>query len=195
MIDRDNLYTGLSHAKWGYVFLTFNLLIGPVNLLPQFWGFLLLYFSLNRLKEERRDLRLLRPLCLLLTAYFLADWLLSWQKGTIAGRLPLLDLLIFAATIYVHFQFLSDMAALAERYQPLDRALDGSFRICRNVFVVGRTLLELLMDVSGVFADETVQIYILLASLLPLLIPELLLIRGLHTLRAYVLDAPRELFD
>ena len=62
MTDRENLYKGLSHAAWGYFFLNFNFNLNNVSILPVFVGYILFFFAIKRLAEERRDLRLLRPL-------------------------------------------------------------------------------------------------------------------------------------
>lgn len=166
MDDRENLCIGLGQAAWGYFLLTFDITLGPVSILPQFAGFLLLYFALNRLAGERRDLLLLKSPCLLLTVYHLADWLLSWLGAGLDGRFMFLDLPITVAGLYFHFQFLTDMAALAEKLQPPGSTLDRTIRQRRTVFVAQTTLFSLLSTAlpPGVLGDgetRTIVIFVL----------------------------------
>ena len=69
MTDRHTLYDALSKAAWGYFFLYFDINLGSVSILPSFIGFLLFLSAIQQLKEERRDLELLRPLGTLLAAW------------------------------------------------------------------------------------------------------------------------------
>ncbi|MDE6998163.1 MAG: hypothetical protein K2P04_09875, partial [Oscillospiraceae bacterium] len=69
MTDRENLYKGLSHAAWGYFFLNFDFYLGTVSIFPRFAGYLLFLSTIGKLAGERRDLLLLRPLCVLLAVW------------------------------------------------------------------------------------------------------------------------------
>ena len=77
MTEPNQLYTGLSQAAWGYFFMTFDFNLNGVSVLPRFVGFYLLFSAIGKLSVERRDLNLLRPLCILLTGWSGMDWLLS----------------------------------------------------------------------------------------------------------------------
>ena len=147
--ERENLYSGLSHAAWGYFFLTFDFNLGTVSVLPRFVGFLLLLSAIGKLSVERRDLRLLRPLCILLAVWTAADWLLSWVGGDVDGHILFLDLLLSAAGLYFHFQFLTDMAALAEQYQPEGECLDRKLRRRRTAYIVLLTALDLAQNLPN----------------------------------------------
>ena len=118
MAETNPLYTGLSQAAWGYFFITFDFSLNSVSILPRFVGYILLYMAIGKLSRARRDLNLLRPLCILLAGYSFVDWLLSWQGRDADGLSIFLNLVVAAATLYFHFQFLTDMAALAQEYQP-----------------------------------------------------------------------------
>lgn len=145
--ERETLYTGLSHGAWGYFFLTFDFNLGTVSVLPRFVGLGLLLSAIAKLSGERRDLKLLRPLCTLLMGWAAADWLLSWIGADLDGHILFLDLLISAAGLYFHYQFLSDMAALAEQYQPEGAGLDRKLRRRRTVYIVVLTAFDLAQDV------------------------------------------------
>lgn len=147
--ERETVYSGLSNAAWGYFFLhidfNFNVNQASVSILPKFVGWLLLLSAIGKLAGERRDLALLRPLGWLMAAWTGADWLLNWAGLSASGHVLFLDLLVSAAVIYFHFQFLTDMAALAQRYQPEGEGLDQ--RLCRRrtVYVLVITLVDTLL--------------------------------------------------
>ena len=126
MTDREKLYSGLSNAAWGYVFLT----------------------------GERQNLNLLRPLCILLTGWSGLDWLLSWLGGDVEGHILFLDLLVTVVTLYFHFQFLTDMAALSECCQPEDDNLASRIRGHRTAFTLLITVFGLMADLTPVLPWE-----------------------------------------
>ncbi|MDE7243952.1 MAG: hypothetical protein K2O18_08250, partial [Oscillospiraceae bacterium] len=133
--NREALCNGLSYAAWGYFFLNFDVNIQQVSILPRFAGFYLLLQAINRLAAQRRDLELLRPLCVLLMLWNAGDWLMSWAGLDLDGRFLFFDLLVGAAGLYFHFQFLTDLAALAHKYQPQDREIDKAVCKRRTVYV------------------------------------------------------------
>ncbi len=143
--ERETLYTGLSHAAWGYFFLNFDVNFGTVSVIPRFVGFLLLLSAIGKLSGERRDLALLRPLGILLAGWSGLDWLLSWGGGDVGGHILFLDLLVSAARLYFEFQLLTDLAAIAETYQPEESDLDRRIRRHRTEDMVLVTLLSLLV--------------------------------------------------
>lgn len=145
MTDRQTLYTGLSHAAWGYLFLCFDFNVNNVSVLPRFAGWLLFLSAIEKLKEERRDLALLRPLGVLLALWTGADWLASWAGKDVDGHLLPLDLIVAVAQLYFLFQFLTDLAALARTWCREPEAADLSRRIlrCRTVQTVLVTVLAL----------------------------------------------------
>ncbi len=154
MTDREKLYSGLSNAAWGYFFLTFDFNLNNVSVLPRFVGFYLLFSAIGKLSGERRDLNLLRPLCVLLTGWSGLDWLLSWVGGDVEGHILFLDLLVTVVTLYFHFQFLTDMAALSQRYQPEGDNLASRVRGHRTAFTLLITVFGLMADLTPVLPWE-----------------------------------------
>ena len=154
MTEPNQLYTGLSQAAWGYFFMTFDFNLNGVSVLPRFVGFYLLFSAIGKLSVERRDLNLLRPLCILLTGWSGMDWLLSWRGGGIEGHVLFLDLLVTAVTLYFHFQFLTDMAALSQRYQAEDDNLASRIRSRRTAYTLLVTAAALLQSMAQAFPWE-----------------------------------------
>lgn len=182
MTDRETLYSGLSNAAWGYFFLHVDFNLNNITILPAFVGYLLLLSAIGKLSGERRDLALLRPLCLLLAAWSGAEWLFSWAGADPGGMLPAADLIIEVAALYFHFQFLTDMAALAEQHQPEGGDLDQRLRRRRTAYIVLSTVLSLFRHLPlGRFQEE--GIVVMMVLLVVMLVVMLLIMGGLFELR------------
>lgn len=180
--ERENLRSGLFCAAWGYFFLYFDFSVGTVNLLPSFAGYLLLLAAIDKLSEERRELKLLRFLCILLAAWSGADWLFGCVGTDLYGLFLPLDLIITAASMYFHFQFLTDAAALAEEYQPEGAGLDRRLLVCRTICVVFDTAMALGRNfLDGSYGDW--QAWVLLACGIVGMAASLTAMFGLFALR------------
>lgn len=145
MTHRQALYAAISKAAWGYFFLYFDLKLNSVSVLPSFVGFLLFLSAIKLIKEERRDLELLRPLGTLLAVWHGGNWLASWLGTSLDGLFPMVDLIISLAGVYFHFQMLTDFAALAARYQQPEQDLDRRL-------LKWRTRQTLLLTAISLFA-------------------------------------------
>lgn len=186
MTDRKTLYDGASYAVWGSIFLRADIKLGTVSILPAFVGWLLFLAAAERWKGERRDLALLRPLGLLLAAWYGADWLLSWGGGTMGGRSLFLDLLAAAAGLYFHFQFLTDAAALAAKYQGPEDRVDDTLLQCRSiqtVFLTASILAGSAMTVWPQLKEATAFFYLAFVGLLISAFAGLFLLVGMFSLR------------
>ena len=102
-----------------------------------------------------------------------------------------MDLLVSAAAIYFHFQFLSDMAALAERYEPPEGTLAARLRRRRTVYVLVITLVNTLhyLPVSG---ESELRNYAALGVMLVAVLAALFVMTGLFALRKLFRDQPEE---
>lgn len=180
--ERENLYNGLSNAAWGYFLLHVDFNLGTVSILPRFAGYLLLLSGIGRLSGERRDLALLRPLCILLAAWNGVDWLLSWTGADLGGLIPPLSPIIMAAVLYFHFQFLTDLAALATQYQPEGGGLDKRLLRRRTAYIVLLTVVQVILYLpAGPYEDVRGSVVTALAVVL--LVVALFIMGGLFDLR------------
>lgn len=182
MTDREILYSGLSNAAWGYFFLHIDFNVNTVSVLPRFVGYLLLLSAIGKLSGERRDLALLRPLCVLLAVWSGVDWLFSWAGADLNGLFPPVDLLIEVMGLYFHFQFLTDMAALAEAYQPEGGNLGQRLRRRRAAYTVLCTVMSVFRRLPyGRFQEDAVVVMIALLAVMVVMM--LFIMGGLFELR------------
>ena len=139
----------LSHIAWGNLLILLDFSLNRLDVLPNWVGYLLIFYAIGWLAGELRDLPLLRPFCTLLLLAELADWVAVFLTGeALTGRLFLVNALLVCVSLYFHFQLLGDLAGLAGRREeagPLARRL----RTCRNVDAVTRVLARLLAWLPG----------------------------------------------
>ena len=195
MTDRETMYRGLSHAAWGYFFLNFDLNFNNVSVLPKFVGYLLFYLAIEKLSGERRDLKLLRPLCVLLGAWAGAGWLASWGGADLDGKILFLDLLVAAAGLYFQYQLLTDLAALAETCRPAeDNDLAQRLRRRRTAYLVLVTAISLLSTRPGQLTlEEDWRSWAALALAVGAMIVSVMIMLGLFELRKFFLpDSPED---
>lgn len=189
--ENRDVYSGLSNAAWGYFFLHFDFNLNNVSIFPRFVGWLLLLSACKKLSGERRDLALLRPLAVLLAAWYALDWLLSWGGGDVDGHILFLDLLIAVAGLYFHFQFLTDMAALAARYQPEGAGLDGQLCSRRTVYVVLTTLFAMLGNLPAELPEQGGEL-LAVGMMVAALIAAFLIMAALFRLRRFFREGETE---
>lgn len=144
MTQYQQLYTGISRAAWGYVFLYFDFKLGTVSILPSFVGIFLFLSAIDLLKESRGDLLLLKPLGILLAAWHTGAWFSSWFETSLEQYFSILPIIINLASMYFHFQFLTDLAALATAYQQANAALDHRIIKWRTLHTLLLTVLSLI---------------------------------------------------
>ena len=144
-MERETLYTALSRVAWAYVFIYINFNLGTLNVLPPWVGYAMILSALPLLKEERRDLPLLRPLGWLLLGWSFLDWLSLLGGASLNGRILFLDLLLTAANLYFHFQLFTDLAAIAARYQGESDTIDKSLLTCRTWVALTTTVTQLAL--------------------------------------------------
>lgn len=185
------LTSGVSQAAWGYFFLHIDLNIGPLSILPAFVGYLLMLSAIGKLSMECRELGLLRPLCIILAIWHAAGWLASFAEINLTGLFAPLDILIAVAELYLHFQFLTDMAALARRYQPQDATLDRRLINCRTVYVTLMAFYDILF-ILPYWPQNGVQTVIILFCGLISAVAAFTAMFGLFSLRRSIVAGNQE---
>lgn len=153
MNDKEMQCRALSCTAWGYFFLTFNIHIGTVGILPGFVGFLLLLYAIHLLSEERRKPLLLCMLCIFLAAIGIINWFLSILGRGLDGSFLVLDLLAAVAGLYFHFRFLTDIAALAETCPDDGKAFAVKIRRCRTAYILLHIMASVCSALSKVQAS------------------------------------------
>lgn len=115
MSERKMLYMAVKNVAWGYIFLHIHINVGTLDLLPDWVGYLLILAALPVIAGEVRTASLLPPLAVGLAVWEGLKWILNLLG--VAAELPLLNLLAAVIALYFHFQLLTDIAAVSEKYE------------------------------------------------------------------------------
>ena len=115
------------------------------------------------------------------------QWLASWAGASLEGHIPLLDLVVAAAELYFAFQFLTDLAALAENLQGPEENLAGRLRGLRTANLLLSTACCLVSWVPEVALRDWAMAALLGFSLVGMVVAVILVVT-LFQLRARVPD-------
>lgn len=181
MTDYKNLYDGISKVAWGYFFLYFNININNVSILPSFIGYILFLSAINNLRNEERDLALLRTLGILLAFWHVAEWVAGGGGVDLDGSSQFIDIIVCLMNLYFHFQLITNLASLAAKYQPDGMEQDAKLLRYRTLQTVMLTGIMSLTILEPWFAEAWVYISLILSFVY--LIAGICLMKALFDLR------------
>lgn len=141
MEEREQLSRALRKIFWGYIFLYFDFNIGTLDILPTAISFFLFYQAIRDcLEREDEATKLLKSICVILGVYHLIDeFMVMFQ---IPVELFLVEEIMAVLALYFHFQFLTNLANIADKYSYL--AVDTILAL-RTVYTVMMTILTFTM--------------------------------------------------
>ena len=146
MTDYNKLYSGLSRVAWGYFFTCIDINFGTVSILPSFVGYLLFLSAISYLKDEERELTLLRTLGVILAVWHGAQWIASWVSSSLDGVWQFADIIIGIVNLYFYFQLLTNLASVAAKYQPEGYTFDSKLLRYRTIQTVILTAILVITN-------------------------------------------------
>jgi len=181
MTDYQKLYSGITKAAWGYFFLYFNINFNNVSILPSFVGYLLFLSAIKLLKEEERELSLLHTLGVIMALWTGVEWLASFLGLNLEGMWQFIDIIISLVNLYFHFQFLTNLASIAAKYQSEGNELDAKLLRYRTLQTVMLTAIEVIIRFQPWLSEAWTVISI--CMLIVYLIAGICLMKALFDLR------------
>lgn len=181
MTEYQKVYSGISKAAWGYFFLYFNINFNNVSILPSFVGYLLFLSAINLLKEEERELSLLHTLGTIMALWTGVEWLASFVGLNLEGMWQFIDIIISLVNLYFHFQFLTNLASIAAKYQSEGYELDAKLLRYRTLQTVMLTAIEIIIRFQPWLSEAWTVISI--GMLIVYLIAGICLMKALFDLR------------
>ena len=145
MTNYQKVYAGISKTAWGYFFVYFDFKINNISLLPSFVGYLLFLTAINYLKDEERELSLLRTMGTILALWHGMEWIASWVNFDFDGAWQFADIIICIVNLYFHFQLLTNFASIAKKYQPEGYTYDAKLLLCRTIQTITLTVIEIIL--------------------------------------------------
>lgn len=118
---------------------------------------------------------------MIITVWHIASWLASWGSIDLDGTLQVVDIIIGVVNIYFHFQFLTNLASIAAKYQSEDHEFDAKLLRYRTM----QTVMLTAVIVLGYLAKWQVELvtFVSVGMIIAYLIVAILLMKTLFDLR------------
>ena len=185
-MNNNILYKSIGKIAWSYFFIYFNFNINTVNILPTFVGYLLILLAIRDLACEEKELLLLRPFAIILICWHGAKWLLSWGSVDLDGLSEIGGILLGLINLYFHFQLLTNLAAIASKYQDEGDEMNATLLRCRTFQTVTLTAAMIIRKLTNLFGEYAGLITIGLAILY--IIAGIIIIKTLIDLKRYLTE-------
>ena len=142
MIDREKLSSAIGLVAWGYFFIYFNLNLGPIDILPNFVGYMFILNSLDKLAVEERSTILLRPLVYILIAWELLKLINGFVNLSPQGYIfSLINTVVIVVSLYYNFQLFTNLSTIADKYECIQ---EKSLLVLRTLYTVLITVVSLI---------------------------------------------------
>lgn len=141
MDEHNPLPTAVKRIAWGYLLIHLHFNLGTLDLLPDWLGYWLMLSVLPILAEEVSTAALLRPFGIILTGWYAIEWVLKLLS--VSFDTGVISLLVNIVSLYFHFQLLTDLAAISEKY---NCPQTSRMRMLRTVQTVVCTILALPLN-------------------------------------------------
>jgi hypothetical protein len=132
-MERQRMADGVKLIAFGYLLLHLNLNLGSLNILPDWLGYILFLKTLPTLGEYEPSALLLRPIGILLALWEGVLWLMALFGSSIDGYLFIVISTVIA--LYFHFQLLTNLATIAERFTCPERGRILTLRTVRTILI------------------------------------------------------------
>ena len=123
---RENkLCEAIRQVAWAYIVIHVHINLGTIggtmDVFADWLGYVWIWLALPVLGEEIPAARLLRPLTVALASWTFITWTLNLVGISLSDSLgylePLEDVIYVVVHLYFHFQLLTNLAQLADKYQ------------------------------------------------------------------------------
>ncbi len=156
MTDYNKIYDGISKAIWGYFFLYFNINFnigeGSVSIIPSFVGYIFFLKVIDLLKDEEQELSLLRTLGIVLAVWNVVEWFADCIAYNFGGQWQFVTLITGLVNLYFHFQFITNLASIARKYQQDNCIYDKDLLTCRTVQTILQTFFLIVSNLNYNFS-------------------------------------------
>ena len=159
-IEPNRYKESLARITLGYVFIYFNINIGPVSAMPAWIGFILILTALDAVAEREPSAALLNPFAFVLIIGELIQWVLPIFDGSIDWTWY--HLLLSVIGLYFHFQLLTNLSDVGRRFGSAYWKRLRFFRTYQTIFI---TVLA-FTDIGVVNIEDGIGAIILVALLL-----------------------------
>lgn len=195
MSERKKIYDSISKIAFAYILILIEILIGTVDVLPDFVGYIMIVDTFNYLKDESRTIMLLKPFGVILAVWSFINFIrrllgintISFPVNTgysaMIYILHIINIMVIVINIYFTYQLSTEMSLLAENYH--NEKLSKSFIMRRNIFTVSQTVIFLINNIIPVLHNipDDIRNYIMIAPVIISFAVMILIVSALFSLR------------
>lgn len=113
-METNKLPSAFKKIAFGYILICFNFNLGPIDILPDFAGYILMLSAVGLLSEYTEQTSLLKPFGVALALYEALLWILPDISEGLPEAMLIVELVIGAINIYFHFQLITDVITVAK---------------------------------------------------------------------------------
>lgn len=159
--EHKQLYKAIGTIAWGYIFLHFDINFGTIDILP---GWLGIFFIVNAIKQsiilEEPSAKLIIPLGILLCFDSFLTWISIFEILPISFDMYIYELFITIIELYFHFQLLTNLANIANRYDCKEETKLLTLRTVKTILATAQVFLLKLENEVIVIGVAFVQILV-----------------------------------
>lgn len=147
MKQREQLSRALRKIFWAYIFLYFDINLGTIDILPAWLGYIFFYQAIrDGIETEEESAKLLKPITMVLVIYRLIDWFMVMLG--IKMDILIVSELFAVIALYFHFQLLTNLADIADRYSYLEV---NTLLTLRTIHTVLMTILAFTVHFEDIY--------------------------------------------
>ena len=187
MTNYHLLNKSISNFLWAYAFILFNISIGPVDVLPDFIGYILMAIGIFTLSEELEHSNVMKFFAIAMSAWSVFKWICNLFSVS-SDILTFVSSSAGAVDIILNFLLLTDLSILCIKYQSDKQTLDKKLITARNIYIccsgasiLSAMLLLFISKTEGILIGITAVIS--LACIVLFIIVMILLFQGLSGLK------------
>lgn len=206
MTDKAIIYKSITKIAYGYILILVGVMIGTIDILPDFIGYIMMLYAIDALKDESKTIALLKPFGIALAIWkfiFFALKAFGIESVTVSAFYPaaamlyiiyIADILVSIISIYFDYQLLTEMSFLAKKYQGESSNLDKTILMRRNINTVCMTSAFLISNISNVFQDipEDIRMILVIIPFMLSLLVMFLAVSALFSLSKIIKSSPSE---
>lgn len=133
-MDRKTLSHAVRLVLLSYIFLNLDFNLGTINILPDWFGYVLILKVLPDLSEAVPSAHLLRPLGILLAVWEGCLWIFTSTTGE-ALTLYIVTVISSVIGLYFHFQLLTNLAEIAKKFDSAREKPMLHLRTARTILI------------------------------------------------------------
>lgn len=110
----EKFVQSIRKIAWGTIICFFDFNLGTLDIIPDWWGILMMYEALTTISKQEKSIKLLEPLALILFVYNAIQWIFLTLFG-MEINIYVVNVIFTIINLYFHFQLMTNIADIARK--------------------------------------------------------------------------------